>query len=211
MVASQPHYLLFSESQFAAANDPKPGIRASSSGGWRFVLETVDGAARFEAADDESIADDSRLALLALVRGLEALDQPSRVTLITRSRYVNRGLRFGLQQWRENGWCWERFGEMAPIKNQDLWQRVDRAMRFHQVECRKWRIDGPHQSDSSAVRTPASALANRHRVANNVARKRSADPGHGNGPVGNLSQLFRGIAHRIGCLLPRPAGSIAAA
>ncbi len=211
MVASQPHYLLFSESQFATADDSEPSSHGSSSGGWRFVLETVDGSARFEAADDESAADDCRLALLALVRGLEALDQPSRVTLLTRSRYVNRGLRFGLQQWRENGWCWERFGEMAPIKNQDLWQRVDSAMRFHQVECRKWRIDGPHQSDSSAVPTRASALANRHRMASNVTRKRSADPGHSNGPVGNLSQLFRGIAHRIGCLFPHSTGSVAAA
>ncbi len=82
-----------------------------------------------------------RLELLAVVRGLEALEQPSKVTLVTTSRVVRRGLRFGLELWRENQWHWERFGRMAPIKNADLWQRVDRALHIHDVSCRTLRFD----------------------------------------------------------------------
>jgi ribonuclease HI len=119
-------------------------------------LEAVDGSARLEAEDEEPETDEGRLELLAVVRGLEALDQPSRVTVVTPSRYVTRGFRFGLEQWRENGWCWERFGEMTPIKNRDLWQRVDQAMRFHRVECRAWRFDLP---EPHAPHVPSPAVA----------------------------------------------------
>jgi hypothetical protein len=119
----------------------------------------VDGRTRFEAADEELESEEGRLALLAVVRGLESLEQPSRVTVVTPSRYVSRGFLFGLEEWRENGWRWERFGEMTPIKNRDLWQRIDRAMQFHQVECRVWRFDMPETTEPApAVETsPASS------------------------------------------------------
>lgn len=137
-----PHFLLFSESR----GRQRPGnCQDEQPGQWRFVLESVDGGSHFEAADDEAEGDPGRLELLAIVRGLEALDQPSRVTLVTSSRYVTRGLRFGLDEWRENGWQWERFGEMTPIRNGDLWRRVDQAMRIHQLECRTWRFDLPEE------------------------------------------------------------------
>jgi len=133
MKVATPHYLLFSES-----------CRKSSQGQWRFVLQLLDGTEQFEAADAEPDARGERLELLAVVRGLEALAQPSRVTLVTPSRYVNRGLTYGLAEWRLNDWRWEHYGEMVPVKNRDLWQRVDRALRFHQLDCRTWRFDLPH-------------------------------------------------------------------
>jgi ribonuclease HI len=133
MKVAKPHYLLFSES-----------CRNSDQGQWHFVLQSVDGSQQFEAADAEPDARGERLELLAVVRGLEALAQPSRVTLVTPSRYVNRGLTCGLAEWRTNGWRWEHYGEMVPVKNRDLWQRVDRAMQFHQLDCRAWRFDPPH-------------------------------------------------------------------
>ncbi|MDP7015421.1 MAG: hypothetical protein QGG36_06460 [Pirellulaceae bacterium] len=145
-----PHYLLFAQTN------------AHESGGrWRFVLDPVQGqdCRRFEASADESARED-RLALLAVVRGLEALDQPSRVTLMSGSAYVNRGLRYGLRRWYENDWCWEKFGELEEIQNADLWRRVARALEYHQVEVRgwlcesarddlqsstkQWRVDRPH-------------------------------------------------------------------
>ena len=95
-----------------------------------------------------------RLDLLAVVRGLEALDQPSRVTLVTASGYVHRGLRFGLPAWRQNGWQWERYGQMVPIKNRDLWQRVDRALEFHEVAFRCARIDPAHDDLTATRPTP---------------------------------------------------------
>ena len=89
------------------------------------------------------------------VRGLEALEQPSRVTVVTPSRYVSRGFLFGLEEWRENGWRWERFGEMTAIKNRDLWQRIDRAMQYHQVECRVWRFDMPDTPEPTPEAAPS--------------------------------------------------------
>ena len=74
-----------------------------------------------------------------MVRGLEAIDRPARVTLLTGSRYVSRGIRRQLSQWREDNWQWERFGEFVPIRDHDLWQRVDHALQFHQVECCDWQ------------------------------------------------------------------------
>lgn len=134
MKAATPHYLLFSESSPDAEQQPQ----------WRFVLQALDGSEHFEAADIEPDAQGERLELLAVVRGLEALDQPSRVTLVTPSAYVNRGLTNGLEEWRANGWRWEHYGEMVPVKNRDLWQRVDRALGYHDLECRTWRFDLPH-------------------------------------------------------------------
>jgi ribonuclease HI len=99
------------------------------------MLQPLGGGPGVTAADIETDADVSRLELLAAVRGLEALEQPSRVTLLTSSRYVRRGLRHDLGRWRENHWQWERFGQRVPIRDCDLWCRVDRALSFHDVEC----------------------------------------------------------------------------
>lgn len=134
MTVPAPHFLLFSEASQASADQP-------DAGRWRFVLEALDGSSSLEAFDDETETSAERLELLAIVRGLEALDQPSRVTLVTRNRNISRGLRYGLEQWRENDWQWERFGQMTPVKNGDLWKRVDQALSIHSVECRAWKLD----------------------------------------------------------------------
>jgi hypothetical protein len=86
-----PHFLLYSESAIDGESRPT----------WKFVLQAVGDDEHFAAADTEPGARSSRLELLAVVRGLEALDQPSRVTLLTRSRYVRRGIRRELNHWRE--------------------------------------------------------------------------------------------------------------
>ena len=145
MSVRAPHYLLFSES----SHTPEPGR-------WRFVLRSSDGTQRVVADDVEPDVRGERLELLTVVRGLEALGQPSRVTLVTPSPYVREGIRYGLAEWRRNGWRWEAFGEMIPVKNRDLWQRMDRALRFHQVECRHWRIDAAHRPGRGSER-PAPA------------------------------------------------------
>ena len=134
MNVSAPHYLLFSQSS-----------RSCEPGRWRFVLQATDGSRQVVADDVEPEIRGERLELLTVVRGLEALDQPSRVTLVTPNVYVREGIRYGLSEWRGNGWRWEFFGHMVPVKNCDLWQRIERAMRFHRVECRTWRFDLPHQ------------------------------------------------------------------
>jgi ribonuclease HI len=135
MQATSPHYLLFSEVT-GGPNSTVGGFR----GQWRFVLEAMEGGRRVTAQDAEPGTNESRLELLAVVRGLEALDGPTHVTLITRSQYVSRGLRCGMGEWRQDNWHWERFGQWVPIRDHDLWQRIDRALCFHHVDCRVWNF-----------------------------------------------------------------------
>ncbi|MDA7978255.1 MAG: hypothetical protein MPJ50_05730 [Pirellulales bacterium] len=105
-------------------------------GAWRFVLRSVDGRQAIDADEIEPEIRGERLQLLAIVRGLEALDRPAKIALVTRSRYIYRGLTYGLQQWRSQGWMWESYGRMTPVKNADLWKRLDRAATIHGIECR---------------------------------------------------------------------------
>ena len=135
-----PHYLLLA--------DASPDNESLHSGGtWRFILERLGGDDRIEVDEYEPGVVGERLQLLAIVRGLEALEQPSHVTLVTPCKYVERGIRSYLTAWRENGWQWERYGAMSPVKNRDLWCRIDRAMQFHTLQCRIWRFDRAHRRE----------------------------------------------------------------
>lgn len=131
MSITAPHYLLLSETH---------SDQSSLAGGWSFVLERINGAGRIEVADHEPDVRGERLKLLAVLRGLEAIDEPSKVTLITPHRFIGRGVRKGLSIWKENQWQWERFGVMTDIKNVDLWRRIDRAKAIHKIDCRVWNF-----------------------------------------------------------------------
>ncbi|HUY34393.1 MAG TPA: RNase H family protein [Pirellulales bacterium] len=203
-----PHFLLFSEARGENRQDQ-----------WRFVLKAADGSATIKAADAEPGTTGERLELLAVVRGLEALDQPSRVTLFTPSKYVNRGIAYGLDDWRANGWTWERFGEIVPVKNRDLWQRLDHALIFHRIEFRRRRFDEAHapprgapssgirensdvsraSSELSRVPRPATARgrARRHRLAWTAARLRRG--------AKERIETWKLCCSQLGtCLLPKP-------
>ncbi len=131
MQATLPHYLLFTNSIGRSCKERQ----------WRFVLQPTSVGERITASDVETHADTTRLELLAVVRGLEALDGSSRVSLLVANRFVRRGIRRDLTMWRERGWRWERFGKLVPIRDLDLWQRIDRALRIHQVDCVAWNAD----------------------------------------------------------------------
>lgn len=133
MQASRPRYVLIAES---CQDEAQPH--------WRFALQSADAAVTVAASDAEPGADADRLTLLAVVRGLEALDQPAEVTIVTRCASVLRGMTRGLPQWRNNHWRWERFGRLTPIRDADLWRRVDQALQFHSVQCRSWRTGRAH-------------------------------------------------------------------
>lgn len=134
MSVSKPHFFLRCEAW-----------EEEDRGEWKFVLTAADGSATFEACDSEYGVRGDRLELLAVVRALESLDQPSYITLAAGGRYVRRVLAQGLDEWRRNGWMWECFGELTPIKNRDLWQRLDRCLSFHKLETRRtYRVDAAH-------------------------------------------------------------------
>jgi ribonuclease HI len=167
LTAPQTHYLLFAE---ATIDDAERGT-------WRFTLEPVGAGEGFSATDSEPAECAERLELLAVVRGLEAIDACAKVTLVTKSRYVSRGLKRGLADWRANGWHWERFGRVVPVRDHDLWRRVDRALQFHQVDCRLWQFSGERESLAPGVAAPsptagvrlATAARERLRRASRVA------------------------------------------
>ncbi len=150
MKRTAPQFLLLTQAQSNPDHFCRGGV-------WRFVLEQLGSPNRIEVAEDELGVWGERLQLLAVVRGLEALEQPSKVTLITPSRVVGHGIRIGIAKWRVNGWQWERFGKLAPVKHQQLWKRIDQALQYHQVDCRVWDFDEPQVERSSRP-------AGRHRI-----------------------------------------------
>jgi ribonuclease HI len=149
MQATSDHYLLYTEATRSAGSAPH----------WKFMLQSVVGDVQLSADDSELNSRTSRLQLLAVVRGLEAIDRPARVTLLTGSRYVSHGIRRQLSQWREDNWQWERFGEFVSIRDKDLWQRVDRALQIHQVECSDWQAEDRANGTPTAGSLFAAAMA----------------------------------------------------
>jgi len=102
-------------------------------GTWQFTLEQSDGTPVF-LADDTDAGDLNRLTLLAAVRGLESIEGPSSVTLLSNNRYLIRSLSDSLPRWRENNFVWEHFGRRIDVQHADLWRRIDRALSIHRVE-----------------------------------------------------------------------------
>lgn len=111
---------------------------------WRFVIEGPSGEVWLDASFTENGLARDRLELIALVRGLEALGQSSSIAIDTKSRYVHQGLTFGLEDWRRKNWCWESFGLLVPIKNVDLWRRVDQALQYHRLDSVELRSGSAH-------------------------------------------------------------------
>src|SRR3954464_3161524 len=89
MQATRDHFLLYTEAAHSS-QDEAPR--------WKFVLHPVGNDERLVGDDTDADANHTRRELLAVVRGLEAIDRPARVTLVTRSRYVSRGIRRHLNQ-----------------------------------------------------------------------------------------------------------------
>ena len=79
----------------------------------------------------ETETTNNRMELLAAIHGLESLKRPAQVTLITDSKYVIQGITDWLPNWIARGW---KTASKAPVKNQDLWQRLDQARRPHTIQ-----------------------------------------------------------------------------
>lgn len=130
-----------------------------ADGRWRFVIEKADGVPVLEASDEEP-GDLNRLTLLAAVRGLEAIDGPASVTLLSNSRYLISSLVDALPRWRQRDFAWEHFGRVIDVQHADLWRRIDRALQFHRVQAClvSSRLVSPgHTSPSEVPESSAAA------------------------------------------------------
>lgn len=98
-------------------------------GGWAALLRY--GAQESELVGGAPHTTNNRMELMAVISGLEALTRPCSVRLVTDSRYVMDGIRSWLPVWKRNGW---RTAAKKPVKNIDLWQRLDTAAARHEIE-----------------------------------------------------------------------------
>jgi ribonuclease HI len=120
-------------------------------GGWGAILRS--GGVETELFDGEIRTTNNRMELTAVIRALETLEAPSTVEVYTDSQYVQKGISEWLHAWKRRGW---RTADRQPVKNIDLWQRLDRAAAPHRVS---WHWVKGHAGHPENER--ADALANR--------------------------------------------------
>lgn len=120
-------------------------------GGWGVLLQYRDREKELYGGESETT--NNRMELTAAIKGLEALNKSCRVRIVTDSEYVKNGISQWLADWKKRGW---KTAARKPVKNIDLWQRLDQAVRDHQVE---WCWVKGHSGDPGNER--ADALANR--------------------------------------------------
>ena len=114
-------------------------------GGWGAVLE-YDGKER-ELCGGESDTTNNRMELLAVIEALNALKRPSRVMLHTDSQYVQKGISTWIHDWKRRGW---KTADKKPVKNEDLWRRLDEARTRHDVQWRWVKGHAGHELNERA-------------------------------------------------------------
>jgi ribonuclease HI len=120
-------------------------------GGWGALLRF--GEHEKEIFGGEAHTTNNRMELMAVIQALEALKRPVSVRVVTDSQYLRQGVTQWMARWKRNGW---RTSDRQPVKNQDLWERLDRALADHQIEWRWVRGHAGHPENERA-----DALANR--------------------------------------------------
>ena len=98
-------------------------------GGWGALLQ-YDGRKR-ELHGGEAHTTNNRMEMLAVIRALEALKRGCRVRLHTDSQYVKHGITEWIHAWKKRGW---RTADKKPVKNEDLWRRIDELAAEHEIE-----------------------------------------------------------------------------
>ena len=119
-------------------------------GGWGAVLRH--GAHEKTLCGGEAETTNNRMELMAAIQALEALKSPCEVTLYTDSVYVRNGITEWLEGWRRRGW---KTASKQPVKNRELWQRLDAAAQRHRID---WRWVRGHSGN--AGNEHADQLAN---------------------------------------------------
>lgn len=124
----------------ACSGNPGPG-------GWGAILTF--GGFEKELNGGEAETTNNRMELLGAISALEALTRPCSVDLYTDSAYVRSGITSWINGWKRNGW---RTADKKPVKNEDLWRRLDDAQARHRVE---WHWVKGHAGDPMNERADA--------------------------------------------------------
>ena len=117
-------YLAYTDG--ACSGNPGPG-------GWGALLQAKEGNAIVKErplSGGEALTTNNRMELLAAINALEALGRPTEITIVTDSTYVKNGVTSWIHGWKRNG-C--RTSAKKPVKNDDLWKRLDEAQARHEV------------------------------------------------------------------------------
>lgn len=131
-----PHVIIFTDG--ACRGNPGPG-------GWGAIL--LFGDRKKEIWGGEPETTNNRMELMAAIEALSALTRPCRVDLHTDSQYVQKGISEWLPGWKARGW---RTAAREPVKNADLWQRLDAARLRHEVSWRWVRGHNGHEMNERA-------------------------------------------------------------
>ncbi len=131
-----PKVLIYTDG--ACSGNPGPG-------GWGAVL--ISGGHERELWGGEGATTNNRMELMAAIQALEALKRPCKVELHTDSQYLRTGISEWLAGWKARGW---RTASKAPVKNEDLWRRLDEARLRHEVDWRWVKGHAGHELNERA-------------------------------------------------------------
>lgn len=131
----------------ACSGNPGPG-------GWGALLRY--GGTERELCGGEAATTNNRMELLAAIRAIEALKRPSEVRLHTDSTYLRDGITRWIEGWKANGW---KTAAKKPVKNVDLWRRLDAAAAPHDIEWRWVKGHAGHPDNERADALARKGLA----------------------------------------------------
>ena len=123
-------------------------------GGWAALLRY--GAKERSLSGAEPATTNNRMELMAAIRGLEALSQPCTVDLYTDSQYVRNGITQWLAGWKRKGWM---TAAKTPVKNADLWKRLEAAKDGHEVRWHWVRGHSGHRENEQVDALARAAIA----------------------------------------------------
>ncbi|RDD63538.1 ribonuclease HI [Ferruginivarius sediminum] len=122
----------------ACSGNPGPG-------GWGAILRWR--GHEKELSGGEAETTNNRMELMAAIRALEALKRPATVRIVTDSNYLRQGITQWIHNWRRKGW---KTADNKPVKNRDLWQRLEQALATHRVEWEWTRGHSGHPENERA-------------------------------------------------------------
>jgi ribonuclease HI len=145
-VTARPHIFIYTD----GGSSPNPG-----TGGWAAIL--VSGSHRKEIRGGEPNTTNNRMELMAAISALETLKKkPSIVEMHTDSQYVHRGISQYIHTWKRNGW---KTADKTPVKNGELWQRLDAAAVQHDVRWHWVKGHAGHELNERADQLVQEAIA----------------------------------------------------